>query len=487
MDWVIISEIVYALLLIGVGMRVLFDTRSSVKASAYLLLIVLLPLIGIIIYLSVGLNYRKYKIYSKKLMTDREQAKNLLEAIHKLKEENADLFAQQFEAYSGIAEMVFSDNLSLLTRHNRVEVLINGEKKFPSLLESLEQATHHIHIAYYIYENDRIGNQVAELLMRKAAEGVQVRFIYDDFGSSGIRNNLVLKLRESGVEVHPFYEVRFVKLANRLNYRNHRKIVVIDGTTAFVGGINICDKYRNDVGNELFWRDTHLKITGEAVWTLQHIFIADWNFCSGQKLELNTRFFLRFFPRFTADDYPEKTWTQIIASGPDSPHPSILYSYLQAIHLARKELMITTPYFIPGQEFLSALKMAALRGVKVQLLVPGVADSQFVNAASKSHYEDLLAVGVEIYLYEKGFVHAKTLVCDDQLSVVGTANLDHRSFDLNFEVNAMVFDEQITAALKNAFMEDLAVSRRITLENWQERSFVIQFIEKLIRLFAPLL
>lgn len=483
MDWVFILEIVYILLLIGVGLRILFDTRSSVKTSAYLLLIIVLPIIGMIIYLSVGLNYRKYVIYSKKLTTDREQAKTILEAIQKLKEENADLFGQQFEQYQGISEMLFTDNLSLLTRHNQAEVLINGERKFPELLRSLQLAKHHIHIAYYIYENDQIGNQVANILIQKAAEGVEVRFIYDDFGSSGIRNNIVPKLRENGIEAYPFYEVRFVKLANRLNYRNHRKIVVIDGETGFVGGINICDKYSNAMGNDLFWRDTHLKIKGEAVWTLQHIFIADWNFCSGQKLEINAQ----LFHQFSADEFPERTWAQIIASGPDSPHPSILYSYLQIIHLARRELLITTPYFVPGQEFLSALKMAALRGVTIKLLVPGVADSYFVNAASRSHYEDLLAVGVELFFYEKGFVHAKTLVCDEQLSVIGTANLDHRSFDLNFEVNAMLFNEKIAADLKAAFMEDLKTAREIDYQRWKDRSVIIQFMERLIRLFAPLL
>lgn len=483
MDWIILSEIIYALLLVGVSMRVLFDTRSPVKTSAYLLLIIVLPIIGMIIYLSVGLNYRKYIIYSKKLTSDRELAKTVLETVYKLKEENADLFSQRFEQYQGITEMLFSDNLSLLTQYNQAEVLFNGEQKFPALLHSLQQAKHHIHIAYYIYENDQIGNQVADILIRKAAEGVQVRFIYDDFGSSDIRNNIVPKLRANGVEAYPFYEVRFVKLANRLNYRNHRKIVVIDGKSAFVGGINICDKYSNETNHELYWRDTHLKITGQAVWTLQHIFIADWNFCSGQKLEITAQLFNRFSPT----DFAHNTWTQIIASGPDSPHPSILYSYLQAIHLARKELLITTPYFIPGQEFLSALKMAALRGVDVILLVPGVSDSQFVNAASKSHYEDLLAVGVKIYLYEKGFVHAKTMVCDDQLSVIGTANLDHRSFDLNFEVNAMLFDEKIATDLKAAFQEDLTAARQLSYEAWKERSVITQFLEKLIRLFAPLL
>lgn len=484
MNWIVILEILYLVLLLVVGLKVLFDTRSPVKTSAYLLLIIALPVIGIIIYLSVGLNYRKSIIYTKKLIIDREQAKLVRENIDNIRKENADLFGQEFDDYyQGIPDMLFSDNLTLLTRHNRAELLTNGEQKFPALIQCLEEAQHHIHIAYYIYENDKIGNQVADILIRKAREGVQVRFIYDDFGSSGIRKNIVQKLRDNGIEAYPFYEIRFIKLANRLNYRNHRKIVVVDGHTAFVGGINISDKYRNDIDNELYWRDTHLKISGEAVWTLQHIFIADWNFCSEQKLELNQQFFIRFSP----EEFPKDTWTQIVASGPDSPHPSILYSFLQAIHLSQDELLITTPYFVPGQEFLSALKMAALREVNVKLLVPGVADSLFVNAASMSHYEDLLAVGVEIYLYQKGFVHAKTLVCDDQLAVIGTANLDYRSFELNFEVNAILFNREIASDLKTTFIKDLKHARQIDYQAWKDRSLFIQFLERLIRLFAPLL
>lgn len=483
MNWILITEIVYVITLLGVALKILFDTQSSVKTAAYLLLIIVLPVIGIIIYLSVGLNYRKSGLYSKKLIIDREQASVIQERIQQLKKENAEQFSRQFSPYLGMTEMLSVNNLSLLTRHNQAAILINGEQKFPDLLESLRRARHHIHIAYYIYEDDQIGRAVADVLIERAAAGVEVRFIYDDFGSSGIRKKLAPKLREKGVEAYPFYEVRFVQFANRLNYRNHRKIVVIDGQTAFVGGINICDKYRNDTGNTLYWRDTHLKISGEAVWTLQHIFIADWNFCSGQELKPNTH----FFRDFQSEDFPRPTWAQIVASGPDSKHPAILYSYLQAIHLARRELLITTPYFIPGQEFMRALKMAVLRGVDVKLLVPGVADSYFVNAASKAHYENLLAVGVQIFQYQKGFVHAKTMVSDDTVAVIGTANLDHRSFDLNFEVNAILYDRELAGQLKASFNSDLLHSRQLDYEVWKNRSFFVQFIEKLIRLFAPLL
>ena len=484
MNWIIIIELLYILTALAVCIKILFDTESSVKASAYVLLVLAVPVAGMAIYLTIGLNYRKKGIYSKKLNLDQAQAKAVLKKVNLLKEENALLFNQKHLKYKGLGEMLFADNQSLLTPKNKVQLLINGEEKFPSLLNSLKQARHHIHIEYYIFENDSIGNEIADILIEKARQGVQVRFIYDDFGSRGIRKNIVKRLQNNGVEAFPFYKVILVKLANRLNYRNHRKIVIIDGETAFVGGINISDRYKNQAPDKLYWRDTHLKITGQAVVPLQRIFFADWNFCSGRPLQVSHHYFI---DTKSFGDLKEQTWVQIAVSGPDSPIPSILYAYLQAIHIAQKELLITTPYFIPAREFTVALNMAVLRGVDVKLLVPGISDSLMVNAASKSHYLELLQMGVKIYRYEKGFVHAKTVVCDSEFCMVGTANIDHRSFDLNFEVNALVYDKKVATDLKKNFDTDITNARQLHLNDWKNRSFRVQLSEKLLRLIAPLL
>ncbi len=353
------------------------------------------------------------------------------------------------------------------------------------MLQALRQATHHIHLEYYIYEYDEIGTAIIELLILKATQGVQVRFIYDDFGSPSIKKKTEQRMRNAGVEVHPFHKVRFYLLANRINYRNHRKIVVIDGHIGFVGGINVCDKYINNGKKGLYWRDTHLRIDGPAIYYLQYLFIADWNFCCPNTIKPDHLYFAPHAPAVAAAG--QDCYVQIAAGGPDSFLPSVLFSILQAIYLAKEEVLITTPYFIPGDSIMDALSVAALSGLSVKLLVPGISDSKIVNAASKSNYNSLLQAGVEIYLYQKGFVHAKTMVTDGMLSLVGTANMDYRSFDLNFEVNAFIYDREIAAEMRRQFFEDLRDADKIDKEAWLCRPAYQQLPEKLARLFSPVL
>lgn len=285
-------------------------------------------------------------------------------------------------------------------------------------------------------------------------------------------------MRESGVEVYPFHRVHFYLLANRFNYRNHRKIVIIDGQTGFTGGINVSDKYINNGKHTLFWRDSSIRIDGPGVYYMQYLFITDWNFCSGTEMPLSHDLFRREFPKGTKH-------IQIASSGPDSESPSIMFSILEAIYLAKEEILITTPYFIPGESIMDALRIAATSGISVKLLVPGICDSKFVNAASKDHYEVLLKAGVEIFVYRKGFVHAKTLVTDGKLSMIGTANMDHRSFELNFEVNAVIYDSAFSKELRAVFFEDLKVSEKIIPEEWYNRSRFIRLLERSARLFSP--
>jgi cardiolipin synthase len=288
-------------------------------------------------------------------------------------------------------------------------------------------------------------------------------------------------LKDAGVEVFPFQKILFYLLANRLNYRNHRKIIIIDGQTAFTGGINVSDKYINDKKTRLYWRDTHLRIDGPGVFYLQYLFFTDWNFCCPKKTKPSGEHFAAH------KNFPEETLVQVVASGPDATQPAVLFSILQAINLAKKEILITTPYFIPGDTILDALKIAALSGIVVKLLVPGISDSKIVNAASRSYYGELLAAGVEVYLYEKGFVHAKTMVTDGSLSIVGTANMDMRSFELNFEVNVILYDEKISKKLRSTFFDDLKDAKKIDAKKWNLRPAYKQLPEKLARLFSPVM
>ncbi|MEQ7800457.1 cardiolipin synthase [Pedobacter sp. ASV1-7] len=483
MNWLLISEIAYVFILILVCLRIVYDTRSTTKTLAYLLFAVFVPVFGMIFYFFFGINYRHRKMYSKKLFENDDLAakfrRDLLQYSEKTYEENnAEIISNKELAF-----MVLNDSMSPLTSKNAVKLLLNGENKFPEALEAIKNAKHHIHIEYYIFEDDEIGTALAEAMIAKAKEGIKVRFIYDDFGSKTIRKKLVPKLIENGVEAYPFLKVHFILLANRLNYRNHRKIIVIDGYTSFVGGINVSDRYINGNGEQIYWRDTHLRIDGPGTQYLQYLFICDWNFCSDSILEPN-RYFFPANPQKAAE---ENKIVQIAASGPDSESPTILFSTLQAINLATTEILITSPYFIPGESLLDALSISSLSGISVKLLVPGRSDSILVNSAARSYYNDLLKAGVEIYQYQKGFVHAKTMVTDKKVAIVGTANMDFRSFDLNFEVNAIVYDTEIASELSEIFYDDLKDAIRIDAEQWANRPLYRQLLEKAARLLSPLL
>ena len=510
LNWLLIGQGLYVLITIAVCLRIIYDTRTTSKTLAYLLLTIFLPVVGMIVYFTVGTNLRLKSLYSKKLTDDEALAVRISEQVVSRSRAQMQQATSDVQQNQKLAQLMVRENTSPLTGKNGVTLLLNGEAKFPDLLQSLQRARHHIHIEYYIYDDDQIGNAIKDILIQKAKAGVQVRFIYDDFGSRAISKKLVPELRAAGVQAYPFYKLTLPNFAQRLNYRNHRKIVVIDGYTAYVGGINVSDRYINrpnqhgtrvdspeqgsgPIGSrgktptnkdkQVFWRDTHLRIDGTGSYYLQHLFLCDWNFCADEPLPLEASFFGNDLSAPTADG----AIVQIGASGPDSRHPGLLFSFLQAINLAREEILITTPYFIPGDSLLDALMVAALSGVRVKLLVPGQSDSLLVNAAASSYYGDLMGVGVQIYRYQKGFVHAKTMVTDGSLAVVGTANMDYRSFDLNFEVAAFVYDTGVADQLKQAFTDDLAHSERIDYNEWQQRSRIRRLAQKTARMVAPLL
>lgn len=484
MNWLVLFEIGYAILLGVVCARIIYDTRSVTKTLAYLLFAIFVPIVGMVFYLLFGINYKNRKMYTKKLFDNEEMATQLREKVYRYSKQTFIENDTVVKSNRELAYMLVNDVQSPLTANNSVKLLMNGEQKFPEVLQALKEAKHHIHIEYYIYENDEIGRTIENVLIEKAKQGVKVRFIYDDFGSNAIGKNLVRRLNENSVEAFPFLKIHFIAFANRLNYRNHRKIIVIDGKTAFVGGINVSDKYINSPGDKkLYWRDTHLRIDGMGVHYLQYLFLCDWNFCANEKIQPHES----FFPREDTLSACGDKVVQMVASGPDSDTPTILYSTLQAISLAKKEILITSPYFIPGESLLDALIIASLSGISVKLLVPGISDSTLVNTAAKSYYNDLLAAGVEIYLYQKGFVHSKTMVTDEKIAIVGTANMDYRSFDLNFEVNAIVYDSEIAVQLRDAFYEDIQHAEKIDFDTWSTRPKMRQLIEKITRLMSPML
>jgi cardiolipin synthase len=483
MDWFLVIEIAYTIVLVFVCLRIIYDTRSASKTFAYLLLSLFVPVGGIIFYFMFGINFRKRILYSKKLVIDKNRLNELSEKIISTSEDNLKLNSDIIKNEEGLINLLLHDNFSPLTNGNSVTLLINGECKFPNVIEELKLAKTHIHLEYFNYENDQIGNLIKDILIQKAREGVKVRLIYDDFGSRSIRKEFVDDLKQGGVEAYPFNRIRILFFANRINYRNHRKIIIIDGRIGFTGGINICDKYINDYKDKekTFWRDTHLRIDGPGILILQHIFLCDWNFCSKQKIGPEPVYF---------DINPQKNSNisvQIASSGPDSPNSTIMLAMLKAIITAKSEILITTPYFIPSGSIMDGLKIAALTGVSVKILVPKVSDIKIVNVAARSYYGELIRPGVEIYLYKKGFIHAKTMVIDNSFSVIGTANMNHRSFNLDFEVNAHIYDKEFSQNLRNIYYTDLLDAEKIDYKLWKKRPVRVKLAERIAKLFSPVM
>jgi len=462
-QWVYwVSLLAYLSILLYTVYRIIMDTQSASKTLGYLLLLILLPLLGIVIYYSFGVDTRHGK--SNRMLAElyREVSSDYSPFLKNPEADSASLNAKELGHFSEMVRLIHSLGSEKLTS-NSFELLENGEEKFPEVLSSLHRARNHIHMEYYAWENDIRGNQIKDVLIDKAREGVAVRVLYDDFASRGIRNNIARELLEAGAKVYPIIELKFHKLANRLNHRDHRKVIIIDGTTGFIGGINISDRYDNSIDTGLYWRDTHLKITGPGVMNLQRHFAVNWNFSQPERIALQDAVPLE--PEIK-EPATFRGLSQILAGGPIYKQPNIMLAYSRLFTLAKKTLYITNPYFIPNDTIMDALKKAALSGVDVRLLLPAKSDSALVGAAARFYFLDLLRTGVKIYLYKKGFVHAKTVVADGYTSVVGTANMDIRSFDLNFEIMCLVYGGSFASQMEQNFLEDLKEADQIDLSEW---------------------
>ncbi len=487
----LILEILYLLLLIFSCIRIIYDTRSAPKTISYLLFAIFVPVVGIIFYFSVGINYRKRKMYRQKIISDNVIGLSLLEKkmifAPSADKDNLALMDKN----KRLIRFLNQNGINPVTSNNHIRILLNGEKKIPEVLEAIKNAKHHIHIEYYIIEDDSTGREIENALVEKVREGVTVRLIYDDFGSRSVRKTLLRRLAAAGIETNPFNKIVFIAFANRINYRNHRKIIIVDGSIGFIGGINISDRYinrprirrRRRRWDQMYWRDTHMRIEGDGVSYLQFLFFCDWSFCSESTLPLS----VEYFPTFESPVNYGTKQIQIAASGPDSDTSIILYSLLELINTAESELLLTTPYLIPCESLLNALVLASIGGVDVKILVPKRNDSLVINLASQSYYDELLQAGIEIYEYKKGFIHAKTVVVDGSISTIGTANMDDRSFDLNFEVNAIVFDKEVAHELRNVYFNDVKNAIRVDPNKWEDRPKIKKLLEKTVRLLSPML
>lgn len=477
--WAFLAYSIVALIIAFPLIVILLENRNPIKSLSWIMVLVLIPILGIILYLYFGRNLRKEKIFTMKEISDAKSSRLLMDT-HGVEIDDISSFGSELvKSKKHLMQLLFNNSSANLTQNNRVQILNNGVETFDAILYHLDQAIHHIHLEYYIIEDDEIGNKVKDLLIKKANEGVKVRVIYDDVGSWGLGDRYLNPLRDAGIEFYSFMPVRTYRFANKINYRNHRKIIVIDGAVGFVGGLNIADRYLKGRGGNGFWRDTHLKLEGDAVLSLQVIFLTDWYFMSTQMLNGK-----EFFPDCKID---AGHLVQITTSGPDSDWSSIMQTFFSAIATAKQCVYISTPYFLPNEGIVVALRTASLSGVDVKIILPEKNDSFLTNWSSRSYIQDLLEAGIEVYFYQKGFTHSKLLMVDNVFATVGTANMDIRSFDQNFEVNALLYDEELTATLNAAFFEDMENSSKVQLSEFALRPLSHKFKESFARLFSPLL
>ena len=460
---------------------VFFQRKDPKSVWAWLLILYFIPVLGFVFYLLIGTDMHKQKLFRTKEIEDR-----LSEAIRKQEStiRNQELSASYpgMTDYSDLVLYELQTAGAILTDDNEVKFFIDGKEKFAALLKDMENARDSIHIQYYIIKNDEVFDSIKEVLERKVKQGVEVRILFDAMGCRSMKKKDWQKIRELGIETAEFFPALLGRLQLRINYRNHRKIVVIDGKIGYIGGFNVAREYIGADEKFGYWRDTHMRITGSAVQALQTRFILDWNYANrGHTIDFD-RYFVK------AQELPAyKCPVQIVTSGPDNLNQNIRDAYLRLIHKAKKSIYIQTPYFIPDEAMYSALLIAAKSGIEVNIMIPCKPDHPFVYWATYSYIGDMVMAGANCYTYDNGFIHAKGIVVDDMVLCYGTANMDIRSFALNFEVNAIIYSREKAREMVRYFKEDLKVSRKITKNGYLSRPLWMRFKEQVCRLLSPVL
>ncbi|MCZ0891933.1 cardiolipin synthase [Ligilactobacillus saerimneri] len=485
-----IGYILLALLVINTGgavVTVFWEKKDIAVIWAWLLVLILLPGVGFILYLLVGKGINSSKIFDLKEQ-ERLGINQLAEIQKEQWEKNRLIFAgEKISAGNMELPRLFLDiDQAILTEHNYVEILTDGTEKFKVLLDDIRHAQNHVHIEYYTFYNDQIGNQVRAALEEVARRGVEVRVIYDSFGSRGTTHQFFKRLEALGGRAEPFFGTKKAPIHSpRLNYRDHRKIVVIDGRIGYIGGFNIGDQYLGRKPKFGYWRDTHLRVQGNAVIALQSRFLMDWNATvKNTRHNQQVSYQDQYFPLISNVGH---TSMQIVSSGPDSEKEAIKLGYFKMINNARKYIYIQTPYLIPDDAIIEALMVAQMSGVEVRIMIPAFPDHPFVYRATEYYAKHLTDLGIKVYKYHHGFLHAKTVVVDDQVASVGSANLDFRSFKLNFEANAFLYGEQFAHQLKTIFEKDQEQAVLLTPEYFAKQSWWRKFKQEFSRLLSPIL
>ncbi|MCU6710726.1 cardiolipin synthase [Paenibacillus sp. J5C_2022] len=470
------------LLNISLAVTIIFlERRNATSTWAWVMVLFFIPVLGFIMYLILGQKIKRRKL--NKLLGDNQRI------IEEEYGKQMTMFAgreypfedRDFAKYQDMIYMNLLSSYALYTDNNEIDIYTNGNRKFDALLEDIAAASHHIHLVYYIVRDDALGRRLVKALAEKAAQGIEVRFLYDHIGSSALPKRFFRELRAAGGMEVAFFPSRIPYLNLKINYRNHRKLAIIDGKVGYIGGFNIGDEYLGLNKHFGEWRDTHLKVKGNAVLQMQAQFLMDWNLAFSGKIELLEH----YFP--VSDEMPGRIGMQLVASGPDSEEQQIKNAYVKMIYSAEQTICLQTPYFVPDESLLTSLRIAAQSGVDVRIMMPSKPDHFFVYWASRSYMGELLASGIKIYLYERGFLHAKTLVIDSKVASVGTANLDIRSFKLNFEMNAFIYDRDTSNRLMDIFRQDEKECHLLTAEEYAARPLFQRMKESVSRLLSPIL
>ncbi|MDE7452217.1 MAG: cardiolipin synthase [Paramuribaculum sp.] len=472
------TPLVYWTLLIGYSATILSiigiilsENRNPVKSLAWITVLILFPAGGIILYIFFGRSIKNTHMISRRNRKRLRELTRPTDAEPDLKGFSAENHQQIMLARS-LTGAAFHTN-------NTVEIFHRGDEKFEALLRDLASAKKYINLQYYIFQDDAIGTKVCDILIDRARAGVKVRVIYDHIGSIKVSNKFFKRMREAGIEVYPFFKVAFPPFATRINWRNHRKLVVIDGEIGYIGGMNIADRYITGGTKFKVWRDTHLRITGPAVGALQFSFAVDWRFMGRELIEETV----------TPQALPAKgnAGMHLLSCGPTSEWSNIAYLLLKAIGNAKKRILIQTPYFLPTESLLKALQVAALSRVDVRVMIPRKSDSLILDYASRSYIFECLRAGVKIYFYDAGMLHSKSVVIDDDFSSIGSANMDFRSFEHNFEANMFIYSREVNKQMQSLFAEDMRQSTRIKIADWRKRPKKQKAFESILRLLSPIL
>lgn len=488
--WRIISLILYMMnlaLACYAAAALILRKQDPVKTLSWVTVLILLPYIGLLLYIFFGRNYRKKKIYSRKGAGDIRLRKTLSATQAESFKRNPRLLGEELLPFKKLIYQNLNNSHTLLEQNKEIEFYFTGRDALDAMYKAIEGARYHIHLQSYILVNDTIGKKFKELLIKKAKAGLEVRILYDGVGSLSLKKDYIAPLKEAGVEVLAFSPFHFLWPSSLINYRNHRKILVIDGKTGFLGGVNIADRYYygTSAGD---WHDTHIRIEGESVFSLQASFLLDRYFVLNRRISRWKKYYPAIEMQNQGEKDPEKYfYSQIISSGPDSDWAGIMQCYFSAINAAKHHIYIVTPYFTPSESILNAIKIAALGEIDVRIMLPEKGDTRLVHWGTLSYISELLEAGVKIYLFKKGFNHSKVISIDGQMSIVGSANMDSRSFEHNFEIMSVIYNKHCAQIIENRFIKDCAFCRQVTASKWARRPRIRKIEESLARLCSPLL